>query len=387
MQSHFGIAIGGADLDAALGDVAASLLGTLAAMPTFAECYELESGLALDSSRLLAVTQAGRAADLQFRIELQGAKAQLSAALLSKSDASYVWQDRGVNGPPLAIRVGKPGSVDHWLVGLRPGRERLGNVIELPGGGARLRTQREPDLEIWLEIWPKALEGTMPAAQRLQGLVRLIGAELPGLALAEHLRDNNPSRPRRPPVWIVTGRTALWPPLFNAIGDLVKASPDGGRLLADRPFAPDEMKKAVIDGAFDLARRPWLLVDNTPPNPLAIIELGSLGGEHRPLRIQPIADIEAPQELETEGPFLVARIIPSFARPEGLEERINLIRQVGVTPWVELSEEVPVQDRERWIVEYRRDATGIRLMFRSAPGGSGRHIRFGPFPPGRVYGP
>jgi hypothetical protein len=175
--------------------------------------------------------------------------------------------------------------------------------------------------------------------------------------------------------------------LFNAIGDLAKASPDGGRLLANRPFAPDEMKKAVIDGAFDLARRPWLLVDNTPPNPLAIIEFGSLGVERRPLKVQPIADIEAPQEFRTEGPFLVARIIPSFARPEGLEERINLIRQVGLTPWVELSEEVAVQDRERWIVEYRRDATGIRLLFRSAPGGSGRRISFGPFPPGRVYGP
>jgi hypothetical protein len=380
VQSHFGLALGGADLDEALNSAVKDILRAAAAMPQFQKSYAIEPGFPLDPSDSLGVTAAGRAAGLQLRTALQIGKARLSQQLLERRRSSepYVWRSRSDGGEPLQVRVGRQGDVETWPLRRLNDETSLDMLAEeLPGANFRLVCEKAAD-GIRLDIWPEALQDH---SNRLADLVTFMGTALPELAFEEHLSRRGP-RPARPPVWIVTGRTALWPPLFDAIRRFVEGTRNAGTLLLNCPFAPEQMKQAVVNGAFDLARTPWLLEDNTPPNPLAIIEYRTGWGDRRQLEtIRPIGDAE---KFEIRGPFAVARVIPSLTKSDGLDWRRDLIQRVGIAPWVDLTGEIFHNEPGRWSMACRRDAASIHLTLQSP---SGKRLTLGPFQEGRVYGP
>jgi len=391
IRSHFGLAVGGNDLDRALAARIATILRKAASFPAIAEQFEIEGNLPLAPSDSFGLDEREREAGLRFLSELQAAKARLSERLLDSSTPAYVWEDRSDGGFPLDIKVGTKVEGAVWPVRLRMGRGYLADNLthNVPDVAAQLVIERALDesAKIRLDVWREALDER--TADKLGDLVELMGHELPRLALAEHRRTLR-AAPAGDLIWIVTGRTALWPPLFAAIARTIReAGENAGRLLTSRPFPADEMKQAVVDGAFDLARRPWLLRDESASNPIAIIEYGGFGAGRRTHSIVPIADDINPsgeREVETRGPFVIARMLPSLDFPDGRERRLSLLDRVGVHPWVELTEEIPIGDAiVRWLVRWERDSAGVRLTLEPRSG-KGHRMCFGPFKSERVYG-
>jgi hypothetical protein len=390
IRSHFGVAVGGNDLDRALAARIAAILRKAASFPAIAEQFEIEENLPLAPSDSLGLDEREREAGLRFLAELQGAKARLSERLLEPSSPSYIWQDRSEGGFALDIKVGTKVEGAAWPVRLR-GRGYLADTLthNVPDVAAQLVIERALDeaAKIRLDVWREALDER--TADNLGDLVELMGHELPRLALAEHRRTLR-AEPAAELIWIVTGRTALWPPLFAAIARTIReAGENAGRLLMSRPFPADEMKRAVVDGAFDLARRPWLLLEESASNPIAIVEYGGFGTGRRTHSIISIADhpnASGEREVETRGPFVIARMLPSLDFPEGRERRLSLLDRIGVHPWVELTEEIPIGDAVvRWLVRWERDSAGVRLTLEPRSG-KGQRMSFGPFKSERVYG-
>ena len=65
---------------------------------------------------------------------------------------------------------------------------------------------------------------------------------------------------------------------------------------------------------------------------------------------------------------------------------MSLLDRIGVHPWVELTEEIPIGDAVvRWLVRWERDSAGVRLTLEPRSG-KGHRMCFGPFKSERVYG-
>src|SRR5205807_1033151 len=80
--SHFGLAVGGNDLDRALAARIATILRKAASFPAIAEQFEIEGNLPLAPSDSFGLDEREREAGLRFLSELQAAKARLSERLL-----------------------------------------------------------------------------------------------------------------------------------------------------------------------------------------------------------------------------------------------------------------------------------------------------------------
>ena len=244
------------------------------------------------------------------------------------------------------MRVGLPGSDETWPVRLKTNAPTTfaSMLFAIPGTGAEIGVERDAaGASIRLRLWRDAFES--PGAEsggRLDAALRLMGVELPRLAWLEYQRKCADYRSGGGvPIWIVTGRAALWPQLFGTIKNTVASfGAESGSMLQSRPFAPDDMKRAVVVGAIQLAREPWTASDDNVYNPIALItyrtstDLAPGRGTARGIgNIIRVVDgdgaMQATQVVEATETFAIARIVPGLDEEEGRDARIDLFNQLG----------------------------------------------------------
>lgn len=403
VKSHFGLARGGYDMDGALAARVAGILRNAASRSEIASRLEFQPRLPYVTADILQFDDPGvRNTGMRFLSEIQAAKARLTQLLRGPKDEPYRWARGAQRGPAFEVRVGTLGGDPNWPVRLRSNAATPSDqtVWPIPGTGAELAVERtKQGASLKLRLWREAFEKEVHDGDRLNDLIKLMATELPRLAWIDFARRAGANL-RRPPIWIVTGRAALWPPLFETIAESIASfGPAAGQLAQPRPFSADEMKHAVVQGAVQLTREPWAEADYAVYNPVAVITYklrASSTADASPGRA--VADIirvhddnqpKSQRIIETTEPFVIARILPGLDDEEGREERIELFNRLGIEPWVELEREMPRDTRRggktRWTVSTRRDLSGLFLTF--DPGDeNGSPITFGPLKEGRIYG-
>jgi hypothetical protein len=155
------------------------------------------------------------------------------------------------------------------------------------------------------------------------------------------------------PRWIVTGRAALWPPLYQAIRrTLSRQAAANGNLPREVPFDPDTMKKAVLSGAIALAQQPHLDLGAEVLNPLAVVTYAGPGESARPetwfdmpniKSVKYIAESGLPEgtlSVRARGRFAIVRALPGLDDDERRDRRIQLFRVMGIPPWISIGEDV-----------------------------------------------
>ncbi len=293
IRSHFGMIVGGRDLDLAIEAAVRDVLAGLATREAFRglEIAHDVRGPGSGAARGAGSTTLTQlfARDLAFRDAIQDAKRGLSAVLLARpASEAFRWSDDGprfrvvVGREPddgtLPVRrteptrrleapVGRPGTTVE--VERRPvdGLDGVHLVIEgTCGDDGRVEAPR-----IVLEMGPSAFaarrtEADVRADGRLdpRAVVDLLGRVVPRLLAREADRQGLPA-----PQWIVSGRAALWPPLFEAIGETARS---GGGRVPPRPFPPAQMKEAVLLGAMALAIDARLPLGDDVPKLLAVLD-------------------------------------------------------------------------------------------------------------------
>jgi hypothetical protein len=269
--SHFGVTVGGLDLDRAIADKVANVLRDAFRNP------EVKNGLILDLDPPTGASVTQRfAREIAFQDEVQLAKKRLTTALFDMPESSgYVWT--AASDIPFEVVVGR--EPDKETLPVR--RKQSGRLVSpqrilvdtVGPTSLVIRTnKRDGAVEIVLQIGPghfatneaEPIDALSPAT-----VARFLGTVLPRMVLREVARLK-----MKPPTWVVTGRTALWPPLYAAIGAVAAGVP-GSHMAAARPFRPSEMKVAVINGALALAINPHLSLGNDVLNPLAVISMGA----------------------------------------------------------------------------------------------------------------
>ncbi len=407
VRSHFGLAIGGYDLDRELAGRIGSILRAAATTSEISRIFQIETELPQATADMWRMDQAQRQVGRQFLLEMHAAKARLTERLLGAADGDFGWPGRAQGGVAFDMRVGLPGSDDTWPVRLKTSAPATftSMLFAIPGTGAEIGVERDAaGASIRLRLWRDAFESPGEGGGgRLDAVLRLMGVELPRLAWLEYQRKCADYKAQGGmPIWIVTGRAALWPQLFGTIKDTVASfGAESGSMLQSHPFAPDDMKRAVVVGAIQLAREPWTSSDDGVYNPIALItykpsaDLSSRRGAARGIgNITRVVDgdgaMQATQIVEAAETFAIARIIPGLDEEDGRDARIDLFNQLGLKPWDELQREVPRPKgagtrKIRWTIGARRDLSGLHLTF--DPGAeNGPPLTFGPLRERRVYG-
>ncbi|MFO1168577.1 MAG: hypothetical protein U1E19_10765 [Rhodoblastus sp.] len=272
IHSHFGLSIGGIDLDRAmLRRVVDILRGAEGAVRAVAR------DLPTCMEDLASTVDAGdRQIGVRMIQEFRKAKARLTSTLLDAVQGGaldrYGWT--GARAPALSIKVGEiigAFSDPQWPVQVDPDSRNLIDIghrhasisVRVPPRGAA--GEAIDKREVWLDIAPEALGLEASETDRLAGILKLLTTEIPaiaGKAAEKHGRSGRPTR------WIVTGRTALWPPIYEGIARM--AVEIFGGEIAEKPFTASEMKTAVVFGARRLASEPHLDIGDKIFNTLAL---------------------------------------------------------------------------------------------------------------------
>lgn len=179
---------------------------------------------------------------------VERAMAGLAAAArkrADRADAAYGWPDDDdsflavtvarlePNAPPRGLFV--PRRVPHQGSGAVPGPSGAGEL--------RWRVVGDATKELQFLLDRRALAAAGEASRRLEKAVAAVGGTIPRMA-----RSAIPAGRTRPETRVfVTGRGALWPPLWEAIGETLRAM--GWELALQRPLPPERMKLAVSTGA------------------------------------------------------------------------------------------------------------------------------------------
>ncbi|NPV19285.1 hypothetical protein [Bradyrhizobium aeschynomenes] len=393
VASHFGLTVGGADLDAALVKRIISVLQRARSSRAIAEAFDFR----FDAARL--EPRHRQWLDLEF----QAAKARLTAQLLDAGASSYAWQDLKDGGPALDILVGRAGGGASPVSGdgVVVPRGAAETEKPIPGCDAKLVCTRIAGrLIVKLCLGPGVFAPGQ--ADDLDVLMEVMGRELPSTAIKGASVHGKP-------IVVVTGRAALWPPLYQRIEQTVaEHGSSGARMSRRKPFKPDQMKHAVVLGAITLAREaPGRNLEAQVENPIALINFridlhtsGVSGAGRIARKVTLLLDDShaagkaADRSIVIDGPFVIARIMPGLEREEGQAQRLALFQQLHaitrVRPFVELTHELahPLPGRRdgpvEWKVSSYRDVSGLRLTFDC---GISPPIEFGPFGGGRMYVP
>lgn len=306
---HFGVRVGGHDLDVQLTRLVHAILAELAQQEpsAFAYANHIDDGEARPKAAAAAPGGGAGRLDLErarlaFGTALEQAKRKLSAELFAVADdghgEGYRWTSQklriklaesGAGGWPLTMREGLSegplaslGANDE--VQLVCARDERAQQAERTGRAGRAGDGEAPraPLSLWLEIaniFDRASLNVLGSKLRVQlhdvfRIGELIRHDLPGAAMdwLDALPESEP-RPDKTAI-VVTGRAALWPPIFEGLRALA-AGPDrlllgDGRRAAPAPLPAREMKEGVMRGAYMLALSRDLLDKPVPPAPLAI---------------------------------------------------------------------------------------------------------------------
>jgi hypothetical protein len=219
--------------------------------------------------------------------------------------------------------------------------------------------------------------------------IRLMGRELPLIAmrLVQQARMKERSAP---PNWIITGRAALWPPLYEEILHTIEsAGPEAGQPIQALPFEASEMKRAVISGAKQLAKERHLMAAGATFNPIAVVRFApplTTGARDRHSKTRhPIIAIDYLQtsEMSSGSSSLIIESDASLVRAiPGLDVgNLMLFDRLGFRPWEVIANELPWKDSR---LEWQRDGTKITVTVSPVEGGAPR--KFGPIAEGTIYG-
>lgn len=400
LLSHFGILLGGHDLDRAIAVAVQQIIADAAEQDGIRGQFKFHAALPSTPTELHKTADpAERSRGGTFLRELQRAKRALTEALMQ--DGPYRWTGSGEAGsdgaePPkrFDIEIWRPDERGWPIV---PTAETLNGSVArwaIAGHDAELRLERHPTASLVLSLGPGVFGAppAQPDRNDPRSIVELMGKELPAMTAAE--ADQLGLKATR---WIVTGRAALWPPLYEAIGRAV-----AGGLALDRPFEADVMKKAVLLGATDLAREPNLDLGTDVLNPLAILSDrsrmpavdGGPGGRRGALRYihasrQPVGFID---DVPVHGRFQIVRALPGLDDPKTCDRRLALLEAMGVQPWIDVCNQdffrVAESDTDvtsRFRLDWRRVGSNIWLTITDPTASEPWEI--GPIPHnGRLYG-
>ena len=272
VHSHFGLSIGGMELDKALLTRVVDILG---------QAERVVSKLARDlptsmEDLVRADTDADRLIGVRLMQEFRAAKARLTKSLMEMVESGrldrYCWEGR--HAPAFSIKVGEiiGGRAEpHWPVQVTNASPDHID-FDHPHAALRLRSAERPRggdgperREVWLDLRPEALQPEDGYGDALARILRLLATEIPSVAGAAGRHYAKADTPAR---WIVTGRTALWAPLYDGIARVARDV--FGGVMEAAPFSPRDMKVAVVHGARRIASEPHLDIGDRIFNPVAL---------------------------------------------------------------------------------------------------------------------
>jgi hypothetical protein len=315
----FGLPIGGDRLDKALAARVSHILDRVVADRRV--------------SHILALNNKDRDVyDAAIEREVRIAKIGLSKTCLKH--ANFGWpadslyfglklMDSGQNRQSSLVTMNDPDPRYNQQVKIRVDGEEVILNMQLSGASTDTMT---------LDIPRGLLDG--PKAPAVAAIMDVLGRVLPEMAIesAQKLLRRGRSPSSQALHVIVTGRTALWPPLFAAIRQAVELHPPSVFPLA-KPFDPEMMKSVVVLGAaLGRPEAAGSITHAAQMNPLAIIRLGyrmqsSAASGHD--RVQTIDDItyltdytfeRTPRlgqppvgtPFSVDGEFYLVRVVPGL---------------------------------------------------------------------------
>jgi hypothetical protein len=382
IHNHFGMTVGGNDLDEAIARRVIDILRKAAEQHDIADVLSIEHNLADSPSRITRATglegQELRRKQTYFLRALQRSKVSLSNRLRRRS-AAYQWESDADGS--LDIILGgfdlAAGTPAVW-----PGRNFPSSELSLPitGEYAKIIVKRDDGTpSITLRVEPRALNATVEDDQgnvAVSALLDVLGTWIPRLAVAGLPAEAQ----RTTPIWIVTGRAALWPPLFSMIAKEANQSSPKGHVLTDRPFPAEEMKRAVLDGATQLAAEPKLALDAVLTPALAIIKEVSKASDE-PLVVLRHAGQSV--RISGGGRCSITRLLPGFEAMQRADRDslVAAFARTGRKPWWSLTE-IEVPEGGSMDVVWELTQSGPRIKTKGSQDEDWEEI---PVPEDRIY--
>lgn len=354
VKCHYGVRIGGLDIDRALYQLIDGLLEHLLterADVAYAHPIETQeqgaSDAGADPDRHLS--------NSRFARELELAKRSLTAEIykVAANGGDWIWEP----GRRLRVTVGRVGE-QGWPVQVAAALA-TGPIAATPDGAATLGIAREAtesgthDLVV-LEIENiftaeaalsfEAAPRVAAALSELASIASTVTSRLPEASLAWLEERGHTAPPGAATYLSITGRASLWPPVFTGFqdlaarigADLIGATSPTGR---PAPMAPELMKKAVMLGAYYLARFPQFLDKPIPAAPLAvrfIPILSQSGPDATAGRVAYVEDLVQGgttgtiDHLDSTSLLQLSRVVP------GVEKLADLAMAGGPALWSDL---------------------------------------------------
>lgn len=331
IHSHFGVAVGGIELDRSLTARIAEVFQRASEQSALKRRFKfVDFGLPSCVADVARIRDEGeKRIGMRFLNAVKAAKARLTAEIMSRPEqGTYRWDEK--SSFALTVKLSEQENLQTQLWPLSTREMIAGETFDIEGEpGAFLRVGA--DQSVWLLIQRNALQGG-----ELGNWLKVLGQLIPGIARAAARKYS----PDQVPHWIVTGRTALWPDLYSAITEVAKDARDGQPgLVAAQPYAANDMKVAVIQGAQMLASEPHLDTGNRVFNPLAIVRMAARpGGGNRITSIDYIEKSENPKgEVlinEAITRFQLVRAVPCLDRRDARSGKtmLELLNEIADCP-------------------------------------------------------
>jgi hypothetical protein len=389
IRGHFGILLGGTDLDAAIARRVIEIVNAAADTPEIASRFAIERNLKATNARIdTSGDRRLRRKQRNFLDALQRAKKDLTNRLLAQA-GPYRWTNDflvveigtaalpGSQGDDMAFAILMPESI--------PGKDEPPARLKIASEAAELACGRDAagTPYVHLLISPEALRvrrtDHQPFARGSEEVsadevTEVLGRRIPELAatVAAGFASTGPVW------WIVTGRAALWAPIYANIAEIA-ASNDGR--IAEKPYRPTEMKEAVLEGALRLAVEMHLPLMATNPPTIGIVTQSSEGG----VPFQPFEGAAQRFDFPAGTPRELVRMLPGLQKIKDAEAMCDAFEAVGLQPWTVLERDIDRPGCARISVEWTRTSRGIEVTVTGDDKPETRRY-YGPFREDRIYG-
>ncbi len=389
IRGHFGILLGGADLDAAIARRVIEVVHAAAGTPEIGSRFAVEGSLKATNAQI--DTGGGRQLrrkQRNFLDALQRAKKDLTDRLLARP-GPYRWTDDF-----LVVEIGTaalPGSQgdDRAFASLMPesipGKDESPMRLKIAGEAAELSYGRDAagTPYVNLLIAPEAFRirrtEHQPFVRRSEEvsadeITEVLGRRIPELAAAVAAGFASDA----PVWWIVTGRAALWAPIYASIAEV--GGLNAGH-ISEKPYRPTEMKEAVLEGALRLAVEMHLPLAATSPPTIGIVSQTDDDG----VPFQPFEGSAQHFDFPAGTPRELVRMLPGLHKVKDAEAMCDAFEAVGLQPWTVLERNIDRPGRARIKVEWTRTSGGIEVAV-TADDDPVTRRDYGPFREDRIYG-